>query len=118
MLILLKDKSNGDNVMKSIYQCQCSACKENSDEVVKTEHHRMNVFMSRLDEQQRRWYAALEAEKRGHGGIVEVSKITGLHVETIRHGKWELAQDLEGRPIDRVRLLGGGRPSIEKKSQV
>ena len=103
--------------MKSIHQCQCSVCKEHSNKVVETEHHRMNVFMSRLDEQQRRWYAALEAERRGHGGMVEVSKITGLHAETIRHGKWELAQDLEGRPGDRIRLPGGGRPVIEKKSQ-
>jgi hypothetical protein len=120
MLISSKDKNNnnGDNIMKSIYRCQCSFCKENINKVVKAEHHRMNVFMSRLDEQQRRWYAALEAEKRGHGGIMEVSTITGLHVETIRYGKRELAKDLEGRPIDRVRLLGGGRPSIEKKSQV
>lgn len=103
--------------MKSIHQCQCIVCKEKRNKMVEVEHHRMNVFMSRLDEQQRRWYAALEAEKRGHGGIVKVSRITGLHVETIRHGKWELAKDLDGRPVDRVRLPGGGRPVIEKKSQ-
>jgi hypothetical protein len=28
----------------------------------------MNVLLSRLDEQQRRWYAALEANRMGHGG--------------------------------------------------
>ncbi|MCD4685634.1 MAG: hypothetical protein K8S97_06840 [Anaerolineae bacterium] len=44
----------------------------------------MNLLMSRLDEQQRRWYAAVESEKIGHGGDVQVSRITGLNVETIR----------------------------------
>ena len=46
--------------MKSVHQCQCIVCKEKSNKMVEAEHHRMNVFMSRLDEQQRRWYAALE----------------------------------------------------------
>jgi len=101
--------------MKAIHQCQCNVCQENNTDAVVREHHRMNVFMSRLDEQQRRWYAALEAEKRGYGGTLEVSKITGLHVETIRHGRRELAKDLAGRPVDRIRLSGGGRPCIEKK---
>lgn len=77
----------------------------------------MNVLMSRLDEQQRRWYAAVEAEKIGHGGKVRVSQITGLNVETIRRGCRELAQDLETRPKDRIRLPGGGRPCVEKKSR-
>jgi len=77
----------------------------------------MNVLMSRLDEQQRRWYAAVEAEKIGHGGNVRVSQITGLNVETIRQGRRELADDLAGRPVDRIRLPGGGRPRAEKKTR-
>lgn len=77
----------------------------------------MNVLMSRLDEQQRRWYAAVEAEKIGHGGNVRVAQITGLNVETIRQGRRELAQDLVDRPVDRIRLPGGGRPRAEKKTR-
>jgi len=30
-------------------------------------HRRMNVFMSRLDEAQWRWYAALESQRVGQG---------------------------------------------------
>ncbi len=75
----------------------------------------MNLLMSRLDEQQRRWYAAVESAKVGHGGDRQVSRITGLNVDTIRRGREELADDLEGRPADRVRLPGGGRPAVEKK---
>ena len=75
----------------------------------------MNLLMSRLDEQQRRWYAALEAQKVGHGGDTLLSLITGLHVDTIRRGREELADGLQERPSDRVRLPGGGRPVAEKK---
>ena len=76
----------------------------------------MNLLMSRLDEQQRRWYAAVESAKVGHGGDRRLSRITGLDVDTIRRGREELADDLEGRPADRVRLPGGGRPAVEKKA--
>ena len=75
----------------------------------------MNLFLSRLDEQQRRWYVALEVRKMGHGGATQMSQITGMHVETIRRGLRELEDDLAGRPVDRVRLPGGGRHRIEKK---
>jgi hypothetical protein len=71
--------------------------------------------MSRLDEQQRRWYAAVESVEIGHGGDCQVSRITGLHVDTIRRGREELADSLEGRPADRIRRPGGGRPAVEKK---
>ena len=75
----------------------------------------MNLLMSRLDEQQRRWYAAVESAEVGHGGDRTLARITGLDVDTIRRGRRELADSLEGRPADRVRLPGGGRPAVEKK---
>jgi hypothetical protein len=77
----------------------------------------MNLFLSRLDEQQRRWYAALEAEKLGHGGIETMVQITGLNVNTISRGRKELNNDLQERPSQRVRLEGGGRKVIEKKGR-
>lgn len=79
-------------------------------------HHQINVIMSRLDEQQRRWYAAVEANRRGHGGLILVGQITGLDEKTIRRGQEELALDLAERPDDRVRLPGAGRPRAEKKT--
>jgi hypothetical protein len=74
-------------------------------------------LLSRLDEQQRRWYVALEAKKLGHGGAKRMSEITGMHVDTIRRGRKELDNLLADRPVDRVRLPGGGRPAVEKKSR-
>ena len=77
----------------------------------------MNLLLSRLDEQQRRWYVALESLKVGHGGDRLLSRITGMDVETIRRGRREMEGSLRGRPTDRVRLPGGGRPPVEKKSR-
>ena len=77
----------------------------------------MNLFLSRLDEQQQRWYVALEAKKIGYGGITIMSQITGMSLDTIRRGRDELGEDLVGRPVDRVRLPGGGRSPVEKNSQ-
>lgn len=100
-----------------VHECQCEKCQSGEPEALKQEHHLMNLFMSRLDEQERRWYAALEAKKIGHGGLERIARITGLHVNTIRRGQEELATDLSERPTERVRIKGGGRKRVEKKSR-
>ena len=78
----------------------------------------MNLLLSRLDEQQRRWYVALEAKKMGHGGMERMSQITGMSVDTIRRGREELDNCLSDRPADRMRIPGGGRPRVEKNNRV
>jgi hypothetical protein len=99
-----------------LHHCQCSHCLGLEDHADREIHRQINVLLSRLDEQQRRWYAAVESAKLGHGGDRFVSLVTGLHVDTIRRGREELAASLDHRPADRVRLPGGGRPALEKKS--
>jgi len=83
--------------------------------VNRDDHRQLNVLLSRLDEQQRRWVAAREALRLGHGGFQRMSEVTGLHPETIRRGRDELNEDLQDRPREHVRLPGGGRPRVEKK---
>lgn len=100
-----------------IHQCRCDDCLQPADHPLKGLHRQMNLFLSRLDEQQRRWYVALEAKKIGHGGDRLLSQITGMHVETIRRGRHELDDSLQDRPVERVRLEGGGRPLVEKKTR-
>jgi hypothetical protein len=100
---------------KEIHQCQCPKCLQSKGSPEWRLHHQMNLFLSRLDEQQRRWYVALESKKMGHGGDVLLSQITGVEVETIRRGRRELDEDLAHRPEERIRLEGGGRPAVEKK---
>ena len=101
----------------NIHQCQCDDCLNPTDHPLKELHQQMNLFLGRLDEQQRRWYAALESKRIGHGGDRLLSHISGMNVETIRRGHRELDTSLEGRPVERVRLEGGGRPCVEKKTQ-
>src|SRR4051794_38004893 len=100
-----------------VHQCQWPACHHGGDSPEKSLHARMNLLLSRLDEQQRRWYVAVESARLGYGGDRALSRITGMNVETIRRGRQELDDSLRGRPCDRVRLPGGGRPPAEKKSR-
>lgn len=102
---------------KAIHQCQCQNCQQPGTHPDKEIHHQMNLFLSRLDEQQRRWYVALEAKKMGNGSATLLSQITGMCVDTIRRGRDELDQELTERPMDRVRLPSSGRPTVEKKSR-
>ena len=98
-----------------VRECGCEVCDCGEDITVVAEHRRMNVLLSRLDEQQRRWFVAHESLRIGFGGDVRISQVTGINVDTIARGRTELSQDLAGRPTDRVRLPGGGRPPVEKK---
>jgi len=97
-----------------VHDCECAACRmgEHPD---RDDHRQLNLLLSRLDEQQRRWVAAREARRLGHGGFQRIAEITGLHPETIRRGRDELDDELRDRPTDHVRLPGGGRPRVEKK---
>jgi hypothetical protein len=102
--------------ISSIHVCQCSNCRQVSEHPDQKLHQQMNLLLSRLDEQQRRWYVALEANRLGHGGIRLLSQITGLDEKTIQRGQQELEQGLTDRPTDQVRLAGSGRPLVEKKT--
>jgi hypothetical protein len=98
-----------------IVPCHCPRCQEDSDHPDRALHAQMNLLMSRLDEAQRRWYAAVEAQRLGHGGDRLVAQITGLDEKTIRRGRAELAASLADCPEERVRHPGGGRHRTEKK---
>ena len=103
-------KSNPKDLSKlQVYQCQCPICQQPGDSALKQQHAQMNLLLSRLNEQQRRWYVALEAKKLGHGGIKYMSQVTGMHSDTIRRGRNELDNFLAERPVERVRQVGGGR---------
>ncbi|MDJ0705751.1 MAG: hypothetical protein QNJ46_20995 [Leptolyngbyaceae cyanobacterium MO_188.B28] len=100
-----------------IHQCQCPDCQQIGDHPNKVLHAQLNLFLSRLDEQQRRWCVALEARKLGHGGMKRLSQITGMDMNTIRRGRRELDQGLIERPVGRVRLAGGGRKPLAKNTR-
>ena len=98
---------------RAIHPCQCRECQEENE--TKREYHKhLNLLMSRLNEQQRRWMAALEAKRLGHGGTQRVTEITGLDINTIRRGRRELDGGLDQCPVERIRVSGGGRKQVEK----
>lgn len=101
---------------RAMRQCKCPNCQQPEEHPDKELHQQMNLFVSRLDEQQRRWYVALQAKQLGRGGATLMSQITGMSVDTIRRGGDELEQGLADRPVDRTRLPGGGRPRVEKNN--
>ena len=71
------------------------------------------LFMSLLDEQQRRLFAGLEALRLGRGGDRAVAAATGLDPHTIAKGRQALlAHDVR---VDRRRRPGAGRPPVEKQ---
>jgi hypothetical protein len=97
--------------------CQCPICQQDVPHPDQERHRQMNLFLSRLDEAQRRWYVALEADRLGPGGERLLAQITGLDEKTIRRGRTELAHGFADQPDDRVRRPGGGRPAVEKKTR-
>ncbi len=100
-----------------VYQCKCPHCQQETPHPDQGLHRQMNLLLSRLDEQQRRWYVAVESNRMGAGGDRLLAQITGLDEKTIQRGRQELAGELSERPEQRVRLPGGGRPRAEKKTQ-
>lgn len=68
---------------------------------------------SKLDERERRIFAASEVKTAGRGGMAAVSRITKLAITTIQRG----LADLESGPLPegRVRRKGGGRRSSSEK---
>jgi hypothetical protein len=65
----------------------------------------MITFFSSLREKDRRRYAAVEAEKLGHGGIEYISSLLGCDSKTIRQGQADL-NELPPVPPERCRKRG------------
>lgn len=67
----------------------------------------MRALYESLSEKDRRRYAAVEAEKLGHGGIAYVADLFECDPDTVRHGQ----ADMTLLPVDeaegRVRKKGG-----------
>lgn len=53
----------------------------------------MQAFYKSLSEKERRRYAAVEADKLGHGGIEYIASLFGLDPKTIRRGLEDLENE-------------------------
>jgi len=75
----------------------------------------MRKFYATLSEKDRRRYAAVEAQKLGHGGMTYVAKVLGCALGTISAGIEELKALPEGSGYDaRIRRPGGGRKRYDE----
>jgi len=101
---------------RQIHQCECGGCKAGNDPAVAEYHHQVNLFLSRLNEPQRRWYVGLLSQQPDSPSDHHLAQITGLDEKTIRRGRVELVEGLTELPPERQRRPGGGRPRAEKKT--
>jgi hypothetical protein len=103
--------------ISEVHMCQCVHCQGTGDHPDKKVHKQINLLVSRLDEQQRRWFVAVEANRHGYGGVRLLSQITGMDEKTIERGQQEMEEGLANCPTEQVRSAGGGRSLVEKKTR-
>jgi hypothetical protein len=73
------------------------------------------VFLASLNHEQRRLYAAVEANRLGHGGVGRVVELTGMCKQTVARGRRELSDLLQGKSLKKEPHPVGGRPRTEEK---
>ena len=71
------------------------------------------LFLSGLDERQRRLFAGLESLKLGYGGDIYIADLFGMDPHTVARGRREL--EVGDWDTSRLRGKGGGRKTVEKK---
>jgi hypothetical protein len=100
------------------YRCGCEVCAVGRDRRVIQAHEHINLLLTRLDEQQRRWYVATLAEQYGlrKGGVRVMAQVTGISEKTIRRGLREAKGGLADCAEDRVRQPGAGRPAAKSNA--
>jgi hypothetical protein len=70
---------------------------------------RSKAYFATLSEKDQRRFAALEAQRLGHGGIIYIARLFGISRSTIDRGILEIEQFPIDPAAGRVRRPGGGR---------
>jgi hypothetical protein len=71
----------------------------------------MKAFYDSLSEKDRRRYAAVEAEKLGHGGVEYIASVLGCSERTVRQGRSDVGKLPEDEAEGRIRKKGGPQES-------
>ena len=98
-----------------VHICECAICQTGANHGAIQQHQRINLFLSRLSEPQRRWYVGMLSQEPDSPSDAELARITGVDRKTIRRGRREVIAGLADLPHDRQRQPGGGRVTAEKK---
>jgi len=71
----------------------------------------MKAFHDSLSEKDRRRYAAVEAEKLGHGGVEYIASVLDCSERTVRQGGSDVSKLPEDEAEGRIRKKGGPQES-------
>jgi hypothetical protein len=71
----------------------------------------MKAFYESLSEKDRRRYAAVEAEKLGHGGAEYIAALLGCSARTVRQGRLDVERLPKDEAQGRIRKKGGAQES-------
>ena len=104
-----------ENQERGFHRCACPACRRKPDGADAREHEAINRLVACADERMRRLLVGFLAQRRGHGGIALLSRITGLDRNTVARGQREL-YEVDPASAGRVRRPGAGRKRVETGS--
>jgi len=85
----------------------CNLCQQGVAHPERDLRRQTIALLSRLDENQRRWCVALEAQRLGYGADRVMAQITGMNEKTIRRGHRELAVMLVDHPVEYLLTISG-----------
>ncbi len=86
-----------------------TATKETHATILRAKY---TILAPLFNERTRRIWAATEARAIGHGGVVLVASVMGIHPDTVRAGMSECATPSRAVPASRIRKAGGGRKKL------
>jgi hypothetical protein len=100
--------------LSDVHTCHCSYCQQETLHPDQELHRQMNLRLRHLDEQQRRWYVAVESKRIGPGGDRLLSQITGLDEKTRKPWTARTGQ-FAGRATNRAGTSPWRRSSASRK---
>ncbi|MCI0406990.1 MAG: ISAzo13 family transposase, partial [Acidobacteria bacterium] len=95
--------------------CPCPECQSRAGQLNQHYQRELAVFLATLNHEQRRLYAAVEANRLGRGGVGRVVELTGMGNPTVARGRRELSDLLQGKSLKKEPHSVGGRPRTEEK---
>lgn len=102
-----------------VHICQCISCQQETIHPDQELHRQMNLLLSRLDEQHRRWYVAVESNRIGVGEITCSRALQAWTKKPSSAGgkNWPILWQ-RGQPSEYVFLVQVARKQKKKKGIV
>jgi len=92
--LIYKEIALATNTTDSMYVCTCELCRLGVKCSETEQHRQINFLMHYLDDDLRRWFAGYLATHYDNAAFVAI--VTGLSEKTIRRGKEEMTEEMQG----------------------